>query len=124
MRRITRIWIYWLTTAAVLFGSIAPMATHARPIISDASKLKMAICAPSGEQIDLWIDLELPDEPHQAKTGCAYCLIQDSYAPSIQLDLQFVAPESILKIRSAFHVNSLPIIAWMQLPSRAPPFPS
>jgi hypothetical protein len=96
------------------------MAAHARPIISDASELTMAICAPSGEQIDLRVDLGLP-ESHQAQTGCAYCLIQDSYVPSIQLDLRFAEPVSIAKIRAAFQAIALPIIAWMQLPSRAPP---
>ena len=120
MSRIAPTWLHWLTAAAVLLGSIAPMATHARPIISDASDLKMAICAPSGEQIDLWVDLGLP-KGHQAQTGCAYCLIQDSYVPSIQLDLQFAEPESASKIRAAFQAIALPTIAWMQLPSRAPP---
>jgi hypothetical protein len=120
MTRITHRWIHWLTAAAVLLGSIAPMATHARPVISDASNLKMAICAPSGEQIDLRVDLGLP-EGHQAQTSCAYCLIQDSYVPSIQLDLQFAEPESVSKIRPALHASLLPTIAWMQLPSRAPP---
>jgi hypothetical protein len=117
MSRIAHPWIHWLTAAAVLLGSIAP--AHARPIFSDASDLKMAICAPSGEQIDLWVDLGLPDV--QAQTGCAYCLIQDSYVPSIQLDLQFAEPVSISKIRAAFQAIALPTIAWMQLPSRAPP---
>jgi hypothetical protein len=119
MSRIAHTWIHWLTAAAVLLGSIAPMATHARPIISDASDLKMAICAPSGQQIDLQVDLGLPDV--QAQTGCAYCLIQDSCVPSIELDLQFAEPVSILKIHAAFHAIALPAIAWMQLPSRAPP---
>ena len=96
------------------------MATHARPIISDGSDLTMAICAPSGQQIDLRVDLGLP-EAHQAQTGCAYCLIQDSYVPSIDLDLQFAVPETISKFRSALHASPLPIIGWMQLPSRAPP---
>ena len=118
MSRIAHPWIHWLTAAAVLLGSIAP--AHARPIFSDASDLKMAICAPSGEQIDLWVDLGLP-EGHQAQTGCAYCLIQDSYVPSIQLDLQFAEPVSISKIHTAFQAIALPTIAWMQLPSRAPP---
>ncbi len=120
MSRIARTWIHWLTAAAVLLGSVAPMAAHARPTISDAGQLKMAICAPSGEQIDVQVDLGLP-ESHQAQTGCAYCLIQDSYVPSIQLDLQFAEPESASKIRAAFQAIALPIIAWMQLPSRAPP---
>ena len=120
MSRIAHTWIHWLTAAAVLLGSVAPMAAHARPIISDASELTMAICAPSGEQIDLRVDLGLP-ESHQAQTGCAYCLIQDSYVPSIQLDLRFAEPVSIAKIRAAFQAIALPIIAWMQLPSRAPP---
>lgn len=123
MFRITHAWIHWLTAAAVLFGAVVPMAAHARLALSDASKLEMAICAPSGEQIDLWVDLGLP-EVHQAQTTCAYCLIQDSYVPSIQLDLQFAAPESISKTRSTFRLTSLPIIAWVQLPARAPPFPS
>jgi hypothetical protein len=120
MSRIAHPWIHWLTAAAVLLGSIAPMATHARPIISDASDLTMAICAPSGQQIDLRVDLGLP-EAHQAQTGCAYCLIQDSYVPSIELDLQFAVLETISKFHSALHASPLPIIAWMQLPSRAPP---
>ena len=120
MSRIAHTWIHWLTAAAVLLGSIAPMATHARAVISDSSDLKMAICAPSGEQIDLWVDLGLPDA-HQAQTGCAYCLIQDSSVPSIQLDLQFAEPESVSKIRATFQAIALPTIAWMQLPSRAPP---
>jgi hypothetical protein len=123
MSRIAKTWIHWLTAAAVMFGSVAPMAAHAQPITSDNNNLKMAICAPSGEQIDLRVDLELP-EVHQAQTGCAYCLIQDSYVPSIQVGLQFAEPESISKIHSAFHATALPIIAWMQLPSRAPPFSS
>ena len=122
MSRLAHTWIHWLTAAAVLLGSITPMATHARPLISDASDLKMAICTPSGEQIDLGVDLGLPDG-HQAQTGCAYCLIQDSYVPSIQLDLQFAVPETISKFHSALHASPLPIIGWMQLPSRAPPFP-
>ena len=121
MSRIAHPWIHWLTAAAVLLGSIAPMATHARPIISDGSDLAMAICAPSGQQIDLRVDLGLP-EAHQAQTGCAYCLIQDSSVPSIDLDLQFAVPETISKFRSALHASPLPIIGWMQLPSRAPPF--
>ena len=120
MSRIAHTWIHWLTAAAVLLGSIAPMAAHARSVISDADDLKMQICAPSGEQIDLWVDLGLP-EVHQAQTGCAYCLVQDSYVPSIQHDLQFAEPESASKIRSAFQAIALPTIAWMQLPSRAPP---
>jgi len=120
MRAISRTWIHWLTAAAVLCGSVAPMALHARPIISDASVLKMQICAPSGEQIELRVDLELP-EVRQTQTGCAYCLVQDSYVPSIDLDLQFAVPESISKIRFAFRPIALPIVDWMQLPSRAPP---
>ena len=120
MSRIAHTWIHCLTAAAVLLGSIAPMALHARPVISDASDLQMALCAPSGEQIDVRVDLELP-EAHQTQTGCAYCLVQDSYIPSIQLNLQFAEPESVSKIRSTFRLTSLPTIAWMQLPSRAPP---
>ena len=120
MSRIARTWIHWLTAAAVLLGSVAPMAAHARPILSDANELTMAICAPSGEQVDVRIDLGLP-EVHQAQTGCAYCLIQDSYVPSIQLDLQFAEPVSVAKIHAAFQAIALPTIAWMQLPSRAPP---
>lgn len=120
MSRIAHTWVHWLTAAAVLLGSIAPMAVHARPIIADANDLRMAICAPSGEQIDVRVDLGLP-EVHQAQTGCAYCLIQDSYVPSIALDLQFAEPESVSTVRSALSLTSLPTIAWMQLPSRAPP---
>lgn len=102
-------------------GSLAPTALHARPIISDAGILKMQICAPSGKQIDLQVDLELP-VVHQTQTGCAYCLVQDGYVPSIDLILQFAAPESISKIRSASYSTPLPAIAWIKLPSRAPPF--
>ena len=106
-----------------MLTSAAPMAAHVNPIASDVGALKMAVCTPSGERIDLWVDLELP-EAHQTQTGCAYCLVQDSYIPSIDLDLQFAAPETISKFRSALYPSPLPIIAWMQLPSRAPPFPS
>lgn len=120
MSRLTHAWIHWNTAAAVMLGSLAPMAAHAQPITTDAGSLQMAICAPSGAQIDLWVDLELP-EAHQAQTTCTYCLIQDSYAPSIQPDLQFAEPESVSKVGSAIHATALPIIAWMQLPSRAPP---
>jgi hypothetical protein len=120
MSRIAHTWIHWLTAAAVLLGSIAPMAAHAGLNTSEVSKLEMAICAPSGEKIDLWVDLGLP-ESRQIQTGCAYCLIQDSYVPSIQLDLRFAEPESVSKIRAAFRAIALPTIAWMQLPSRAPP---
>jgi hypothetical protein len=101
----------------------APMAAHVSPIASDVGALKMAVCTPSGEQIDLWVDLELP-EAHQTQTGCAYCLVQDSYIPSIDQGLQFAVPETISKFLSALHAPPLPIIGWMQLPSRAPPFPS
>ena len=121
MIRITHKWIHWLTAAAVMLTSVAPMAAHGSPILSDAGSLKMAVCAPSGASIDLWVDLGLP-ESHQAQNGCAYCLVQDSYVPSIDQGLQFAAPESISKIPSVFHATALPIIAWMQLPSRAPPF--
>jgi len=106
-----------------MLTSAAPMVAHVSPIASDVGALKMAVCTPSGEQIDLWVDLELP-EAHQTQTSCAYCLVQDSYIPSIDLDLQFAAPETISKFRSALYPSPLPIIAWMQLPSRAPPFPS
>jgi hypothetical protein len=120
MIRITHKWMYWLTAAAVMLTSAAPMAGHMSPIVSDVGSLKMAICAPSGEQIDLRVDLERP-EVHQAQTGCAYCLVQDSYVPSIDQGLQFAVPETISKFRSALHASPLPIIGWMQLPSRAPP---
>ena len=120
MRAISRTWIHWLTAAAVMLTSAAPMASHVSPIASDVGTLKMAVCTPSGEQIDLRVDLELP-EAHQTQTGCAYCLVQDGYVPSIDLDLQFAAPETISKFRSGLHPSPLPIIAWMQLPSRAPP---
>jgi hypothetical protein len=119
MKSIAQTWIHWLTAAAVLLGSIAPV--HARPIFSDASQLKMQICAPSGDQIDLLVDLKLP-EVHQPQTGCAYCLVQDSHVPSIDLDLQFAVPETIFKFHSALRTSPLPIIGWMRLPSRAPPF--
>jgi hypothetical protein len=120
MKSIAQTWIHLLTAVAVMLTSLAPMAAHASPITSDAGSLKMAVCAPSGEQIDLRVDLGLP-EMYQAQTGCAYCLIQDSYVPSIQLDLQFAEPVSISKIHTAFQAIALPTIAWMQLPSRAPP---
>ena len=120
MSRIAHTWIHCLTAAAVLLTSLAPMAAHVSPIAYDVGILKMAVCTPSGEQIDLRVDLELP-EAHQTKTGCAYCLVQDSYIPSIDQGLQFAEPESVSKIRSAFRLTSLPTIAWMQLPSRAPP---
>ena len=123
MRRVAPTWIHWLTAAAVMLTSLAPTALHARSIFSDAEILQLQICAPSGEQIDLRVDLELP-EAHQTQTGCAYCLVQDSYIPSIDLDLQFAVPETISKFRSALRASPLPIIAWMQLPSRAPPFVS
>jgi hypothetical protein len=112
--------MYWLTAAAVMLTPLTPIAAHVGPIASDATSLKMAVCTPSGEQLDLRIDLGLP-EAHQAQTGCAYCLIQDSYVPSIELDLQFAEPVSISKIHAAFQAIALPTIAWMQLPSRAPP---
>jgi hypothetical protein len=121
MRQIARTWIHWLTAAAVMLTSAAPMAGHVNPIAPDAGSLKMAVCTPSGEQIDLRVDLKLP-EAHQNQTSCAYCLVQDSYVPSIDLDLQFAVPETISKFRPALHASPLPIIAWMQLPSRAPPF--
>ncbi len=120
MKSIAQTWIHWLTAAAVMLTSIAPMAAHVSPIASDVGILKMAVCVPSGEQIDLRIDLELP-EAHQTKTGCPYCLVQDSYVPSIDQGLQFAVPETISKFRSALHPSPLPIIAWMQLPSRGPP---
>jgi hypothetical protein len=120
MSRIAHPWIHWLTAVAVMLTSLTPMAAHAIPIASDVGILKMAVCTPSGEQIDLRVDLELP-EAHQTKTGCAYCLVQDSYVPSIDQGLQFAVPETISKFRSALHPSPLPIIAWMQLPSRAPP---
>ena len=102
-------------------GSVAPTALHARPIISDAGVLEIQVCAPSGQQIELRVDLELP-EAHQKQTGCAYCLVQDSYIPSIDLNLQFAVPEAISKFHPALHASPLPMVAWMQLPSRAPPF--
>jgi hypothetical protein len=121
MRAISRTWVHLLTAAAVMCGSVAPSALHARPIISDAGVLEIQVCAPSGQQIELRVDLELP-EAHQTQTGCAYCLVQDSYIPSIDLNLQFAVPEMISKFRSALNAPPLPIIGWMQLPSRAPPF--
>jgi hypothetical protein len=121
MSRITRTWIHWLTAAAVMCASVAPTALHASSILSDAGILEMQVCAPSGDPIDLRVDLELPGA-HQTQTGCAYCLVQDSYVPSIDLDLQFAVPETISKFRSALHASPLPIISWMQLPSRAPPY--
>jgi hypothetical protein len=120
MIRIAHTWMHWLTAAAVMLTSLAPMAAHVSPAPADTISLKMAVCAPSGASIDLWVDLGLP-ESHQAQNGCAYCLVQDSYVPSIDQGLQFAAPESISKIPSVFHATALPIIAWMQLPSRAPP---
>ena len=120
MKSIAQTWIHWLTAAAVMLTSLAPMAAYVSPIVSDAGSLKMAVCTPSGEQIDLRVDLGLP-EVHQTQTGCAYCLAQDSYVPSINLDLQFAVPETISKFHPALHASPLPIIAWMQLPSRAPP---
>jgi hypothetical protein len=120
MSRIAHTWIHWLTATAVMLTSLAPMAAHVSPIASDVGILKMAVCTPSGEQIDLRVDLELP-EAHQTQTGCAYCLVQDSYLPSIDQGLQFAVPETISKFRSALHASPLPIVAWMQLPSRAPP---
>jgi len=123
MRAFSRTWVHWLTALAVMLSSVAPIAAHSRPIISDTGILKMQICAPSGEQIDLRVDLKLP-EAHQTQTGCAYCLVQDSYIPSIDQGLQFAVPETISKFLSALHAPPLPIIGWMQLPSRAPPFPS
>jgi hypothetical protein len=120
MRQIARTWVHWLTAAAVMCGSVAPAALHARPIISDVGILKMQVCAPSGEQVVLRVDLGLP-EVHQTQTGCAYCLVQDSYIPSIDLNLQFAVPETIFNFFSALYASPLPIIGWMQLPSRAPP---
>lgn len=120
MKSIVQTWIHWLTAAAVMLTSAAPMAGHTSPIVSDVGSLKMAICAPSGEQIDLRVDLDRP-EAHQTQTGCAYCLVQDSYVPSIDQGLQFAVPETISKFRSALRASPLPTIAWMQLPSRAPP---
>jgi hypothetical protein len=120
MSRIAHTWIHWLTAAAVMLTSAAPMAGHMSPIVSELGSLKMAVCTPSGEQINLWVDLGLP-EAHQTQTGCAYCLVQDSYVPSIDLGLQFAVPETISKFRPELHAFPLPIIAWMQLPSRAPP---
>ena len=120
MKSIAQTWIHWLTAAAVMLTSLAPMAAYVSPIVSDAGSLKMAVCTPSGEQIDLRVDLGLP-EAHQTKTGCAYCLAQDSYVPSIDQGLQFAVPETISKFHPALHASPLPIIAWMQLPSRAPP---
>ena len=104
-----------------MLTSLAPMAAHVSAIVSDAGSLKMAVCTPSGEQIDLRVDLGLP-EVYQTQTGCAYCLVQDSYVPSIDQGLQFAVPETISKFYSALYASPLPIIAWMQLPSRAPPF--
>jgi hypothetical protein len=123
MRAFSRTWVHWITAAAVMLTSLAPMAGHVSPIISDAGSLKMAVCAPSGEQIDLRVDLELP-EAHQAQTSCAYCMVQDSYAPSIDQGLQFAVPETISNFHFALHASPLPIISWMQLPSRAPPLVS
>jgi hypothetical protein len=120
MKLISQTWIHWLTAAAVMLTSAAPMATHVSPIASDGSSLKMAVCTPSGEQIDLRVDLGLP-EAQQTQTSCAYCLVQDSYVPSIDLGLRFAVPETPSKFRSALHASPLPIIGWMQLPSRAPP---
>lgn len=121
MKRIPRTWIHWLTAAAVMLTSLAPMAAHVSPIASDVGSLEMAVCTPSGEQIDLVVDLDLP-EVQQTKTSCAYCLVQDSYVPSIDKGLQFAVPETISKFHFALHASPLPVIAWMQLPSRAPPF--
>jgi hypothetical protein len=120
MRAFSRTWVHWITAAAVMLASLAPMAAHVSPIASDGGSLKMVVCTPSGEQIDLRVDLELP-EAHQTQTGCAYCLVQDSYIPSIDQGLQFAVPETRSKFRSVLHASPLPIIAWMQLPSRAPP---
>jgi hypothetical protein len=120
MKSISQTWIHWLTAAAVMLTSAAPMAGHVSPIVSDGGSLKMAVCAPSGEQIDLRVDLELP-EVHQVQTSCAYCLAQDSYVPSIDQGLQFAVPETISKFYSSLHASPLPIVGWMQLPSRAPP---
>ena len=103
-----------------MLTSLAPMAAHAGPITPDVGILKMAVCTPSGEQIDLRVDLGLP-EAHQTQTGCAYCLVQDSYVPSINQGLQFAVPETISKFRPELHASPLAIIGWMQLPSRAPP---
>jgi hypothetical protein len=121
MKWIAQTWMHWLTAAAVMLTSLAPMAAHVSPVPADTGSLKMAVCAPSGASIDLWVDLGLP-EAHQTQTGCPYCLVQDSYVPSIDRGLQFAAPESVSKIPSAFHATALPLIAWMQLPARAPPF--
>ena len=120
MKSIAQTWVHLLTAMAVMLTSLAPMAGHASPIASDVGILKMAVCSPSGEQIDLRVDLERP-EAQQTQTGCAYCLVQDSYLPSIDQGLQFAVPETISKFRSALYAPPLPIIAWMQLPSRAPP---
>lgn len=119
MKRLAYTCIQYLTALAVLLSSATSMVVQAGSIVSDGS-FKMILCAPSGEQLDLWVDLELP-EANQAQTACAYCLMQDGYASNIKPDLQFAASESISKTRSTFRVTSLPIIEWMQLPARAPP---
>ena len=120
----SNIFIHWLAVIAILMGAVAPTVSQA--LSSKTSSVDYTyVCSASGmKAVEFSSDHSKDSQSdHKQAMGehCGYCVFQGTYfAPtesSIRFDLSILAsfyPE-------LYYQSPKPLIAWVKLPSQAPP---
>jgi hypothetical protein len=117
-------WMNWLVILAILMGSVAPMVTQAIVLNQSSASLDMEICSATGLMVSHSVAIDhLGDTKVASDEHCPLCVLQAHSPMSFQNhQMAFIQTQSQSQLFPfLFYHSPSPLIAWLKLPSQAPP---
>jgi hypothetical protein len=114
-----RFFIHYLTIAAIVFSGLAPAISQAISVGQTGSGFAIEVCTSNGTKIIEQIDEE--SSPTKANKSCPYCTTHQPIALPLGEQLQFAVPVDLTFFPPRFYHAPKPLLAWVKLPSQAPP---
>jgi Protein of unknown function (DUF2946) len=115
-------WMHLFVVLAIFMGSLAPMVSQAIAFKQSNTSLDMEICSATGLKISHSVAINhLGDTKVASDEHCPLCVLQ-AHSPMSYQNHQtaFIQTQSQLFPFLFYHSPS-PLIAWLKLPSQAPP---
>jgi len=119
VKGLKKLLVHWIAIFAIVFGSLAPAISQAISIGQTGSGFTIEVCTSTGTKVFEHLDEE--SSPTKANEPCPYCTTHQSSNLPLGEQLQFAVPVDLTFFPPLFYHAPKPLLAWVKLPSQAPP---
>ncbi len=115
-------WMHLFVVLAIFMGSLAPMVSQAIAYNQSNASLDMEICSATGLKVSHTVAI---DHSGDTKLGsdehCPLCVLQAHPLISFRVTQPALISTQSQLFSFLFYHSPSPLIAWLKLPSQAPP---